>query len=222
MEISEQDNNILICDKGNMLLYSYLKDNTKTYKLTFSMNNIDSTKINLTNFLSHNIYELLDKINPDLIEKIYILKVYNDDAADILILLKHIAKEVGIKQKYIIFYTKRTIDYQNNTIFFTNQDINLIDENLVKHYLDSIELDKNKYEPILYKFGTIKISLTNINTNILELSDENNRNKIVNTDFETHFQLIMKDELPIYMENLIGLMIKKIFYNLKVFIDNLK
>ena len=222
MEISEQDNNILICDKGNMLLYSYLKDNTKTYKLTFSMNNIDSTKINLTNFLSHNIYELLDKINPDLIEKIYILKVYNDDAADILILLKHIAKEVGIKQKYIIFYTKRTIDYQNNTIFFTNQDINLIDENLVKHYLDSIELYKNKYEPILYKFGTIKISLTNINTNILELSDENNRNKIVNTDFETQFQLIMKDELPIYMEILIGLMIKKIFYNLKVFIDNLK
>ena len=71
----------------------------------------------------------------------------------------------------------------------------------------------------LYKFGTIKISLTN--TSILELSDENNRNKIVNTDFETHFQLIMKDKLPIYMENLIGLMIKKIFYNLKVFIDNL-
>jgi hypothetical protein len=220
MEITQQVNNTLVCDKGNMLLHSYLKDNTKTYKLTFSMNNIDSSKINLTNFLSHNIYELLDKINPDLIEKIYILKVYNDDAADILILLKHIAKEVGIKQKYIIFYTKRTIDYQNNTLFFTNQDINLIDENLVKRYLESIDLDKNKYESILYKFGTIKISLTN--TSILELSNENNTNKIVNTDFETHFQLIMKDKLPIYMENLIGLMIKKIFYNLKVFIDNLK
>ena len=219
MDISEQDNNILVCDKGNMCLHSYMKDNTKTYKLSFSMNAIDSSKINLTNFLSHNIYELLDKINPELIEKIYILKVYNDDAADILILLKHIAKEVGIKQKYIIFYTKRIIDYENNSIIFTNKDINLIDENLVKHYLDSIELDKNKYEPMLYKFGTIKISLTN--TSILELSDENNRNKIVNTDFETHFQLIMKDKLPIYMENLIGLMIKKIFYNLKVFIDNL-
>lgn len=219
MEITQQVNDTLVCDKGNMLLHSYLKDNTKTYKLNFSMNAIDSSKINLTNLLSHNIYELLDKINPELIEKIYILKVYNDNAADILILLKHIAKEVGIKQKYIIFYTKRRIDYENNSIIFTNKDINLIDENLVKHYLDSIELDKNKYEPILYKFGTIKISLTN--TSILELSNENNTNKIVNTDFETHFQLIMKDELPIYMENFIGLMIKKIFYNLKVFIDNL-
>ena len=220
MEVTEDINNTLVCNKGDMLLNSYLKDNIKTYKLSFSINNIDSSKLNLTNFLSHNIWELLDKINPDLIEKIHILKIYNDDAADILLILKHIAKEVGIKQKYIIFYTKRTIDYQNNTLFFTNQDINLIDENLVKEYLESIDLDKNKYESILYKFGTIKISLTN--TSILELSDENNTNKIVNTDFETHFQLIMKDKLPIYMENLIGLMIKKIFYNLKVFIDNLK
>ena len=220
MEITQQVNNTLVCDKGNMFLHSYMKDNTKTYKLIFSMNNIDSSKINLTNFLSHNIYELLDKINPDLIEKIHILKIYNDNEADILMILKHIAKEIGIKQKYIIFNTKRRIDYENNTLFFTNQDINLIDENLVKQYLESINLDKNKYESILYNFGTIKISLTN--TSILELSDENNSNKIVNTDFETHFQLIMKDKLPIYMENLIGLMIKKIFYNLKVFIDNLK
>jgi hypothetical protein len=220
MEITQEVTNTLVCDKGNMLLYSYLKDNTKTYKLTFSMNNIDSSKINLTNFLSHNIYELLDKINPDLIEKIHILKIYNDNEADILMILKHIAKEIGIKQKYIIFNTKRIIDYKNNSIFFTNKDINLINENLVKEYLQSINLEKNKYEAILYNFGTIKISLTN--TNILELSNENNTNKIVNTDFETHFQLIIKDKLPIYMENLIGLMIKKIFYNLKVFIDNLK
>jgi hypothetical protein len=220
MEITQEVTNTLVCDKGNMLLYSYLKDNTKTYKLTFSMNNIDSSKINLTNFLSHNIYELLDKINPDLIEKIHILKIYNTNEADILMILKHIAKEIGIKQKYIIFNTKRIIDYKNNSIFFTNKDINLINENLVKEYLQSINLEKNKYEAILYNFGTIKISLTN--TNILELSNENNTNKIVNTDFETHFQLIIKDKLPIYMENLIGLMIKKIFYNLKVFIDNLK
>ena len=45
------------------------------------MESIDTTKINLSNFLSHNIWELLDKINPDLIEKIHILKIYNDDAS---------------------------------------------------------------------------------------------------------------------------------------------
>tara|TARA_B100000900_G_scaffold366757_1_gene342820 strand:+ start:2775 stop:3437 length:663 start_codon:yes stop_codon:yes gene_type:complete len=220
MSVAKETNNTLVCNKGDILLNSYLKDNIKTYKLLFSMNNIDSSKINLTNFLSHYIWELLDKINPDLIEKIHILKIYNDDEADILMFLKHIAKELGIKQKYIIFNTKRIIDYENNCIFFKNKDINLINENLVKEYLESINLEKNKYEPILYNFGTIKISLKN--TSILELLNENNSNKIVNTDFETHFQLIMKDELPIYMENLIGLIIKKIFYNLKVFIDKLQ
>tara|TARA_B100000787_G_C16163691_1_gene282759 strand:- start:214 stop:867 length:654 start_codon:yes stop_codon:yes gene_type:complete len=213
-------NDILVCDKGNMLLKSYLKNNEKTYNLTFSMNGIDTSKINLSNLLSHNIYELLDKINPDLIEKIHILKIYNDDSADILIVLKHIAKEIGIKQKYIIFYTKRTIDYDNNNVFFTNQDINIIDKELAKQYLASIKLDSNKYEAILYNFGTIKISLTNIS--IFELLNENKKNNIVNTNLETDFQLVMKDKLPIYMENFIGLMIKKIFNNLKVFIDNLK
>ena len=79
--------------------------------------------------------------------------------------------------------------------------------------MESINLDIKKYESILYKFGTIKFLFKN--TSILELFDENNKNKIVNTDFETHFQLIMKDKLMIYMENLIGLMIKKIFYNFK-------
>ena len=216
MEVTEEINNTLVCNKGDMLLNSYLKDNIKTYKLSFSINNIDSSKLNLTNFLSHNIWKLLDKINPDLIEKIDILKIYNDDTADILLILKHIAKEVGIKQKYIIFYTKRIIDYENNIVFFTNQDINLIDENLVRQYLELINLDKNKYEYILYKFGTIKISLKNMN--ISELYNENNNKKIINTDFETDFQLIIKDNLPIYMENLIGLIVKKIFYNLKVFI----
>ena len=220
MEVTEEINNTLVCNKGDMLLNSYLKDNIKTYKLSFSINNIDSSKLNLTNFLSHNIWKLLDKINPDLIEKIDILKIYNDDTADILLILKHIAKEVGIKQKYIIFYTKRIIDYENNIVFFTNQDINLIDENLVRQYLELINLDKNKYEYILYKFGTIKISLKNMN--ISELYNENNNKKIINTDFETDFQLIIKDNLPIYMENLIGLIVKKIFYNLKVFIDNLE
>ena len=54
------------------------------------------------------------KINPIYLIniQIHILKIYNDDEADILMFLKHIAKELGIKQKYIIFNTKRIIDYE--------------------------------------------------------------------------------------------------------------
>ena len=223
MEIIEELDNRLVCDKGNMLLYSYLKDNIKTYKLLFAINNIDTSKINLENFLSLNIWKLIDKINPDLIEKIHIMKVYNDNDADILILLKQIAKDIGMKQKYIIFNTKRKLDNINNRIIFINKDLNLVDNNKVKEYLESINININRYEKIVYNFGIIKISLSNIN--ITELEDKNNNNNktnIINSKFETDFQLIINDNLPIYMENLIGLIIKKIFYNLKVFIDNLE
>lgn len=210
-------NNTLVCDKGEMILSSYLLNNKKSYKLSFSLNNINSSKINLPNLLSHNIYELLDKINPDLIEKIKIMKIYNEDSADILIVLKHIAKEVGIKQKYILFNAHRTIDFKNNKVFFVNKDIGLMDEQLAIHYMGMANINTNKCEALIYNFGTVEITIAN--NNISDLMGGGNTNKLIDVNFETHFQITMKDQLPIYMENLIGLMIKKLFYNLKTFVE---
>ena len=210
-------NNTLVCDKGEMILSSYLLNNKKSYKLSFSLNNINSSKINLPNLLSHNIYELLDKINPDLIEKIKIMKIYNEDSADILIVLKHIAKEVGIKQKYILFNAHRTIDFKNNKVFFVNKDIGLMDEQLAIHYMGMANINTNKCEALIYNFGEVEITIAN--NNISDLMGGGNTNKLIDVNFETHFQITMKDQLPIYMENLIGLMIKKLFYNLKTFVE---
>ena len=213
----DNNNNTLVCDKGEMILSSYLLDNKKSYKLSFSLNNINTSKINLHNLLSHNIYELLDKINPDLIEKIKIMEIYNEDSADILIILKHIAKEVGIKQKYILFNAEREIDIKNNKVFFVNKDIGLMDEQLAIHYMGMANIDTNNLEALIYNFGTVEITIAN--NNISDLICSGNTNKHVDANFETHFQLTMMDQLPIYMENLIGLMIKKLFYNLKTFIE---
>ena len=35
------------------------------------------------------------------------------------------------------------------------------------------------------------------------------------------FQISINDELPIYMEDLLGLMLKKLFYNLKQFLEKI-
>ena len=48
-----------------------------------------------------------------------------------------------------------------------------------------------------------------------------NEDRIINIDFEMDFQILISDKLPIYMENMIGLLIKKMFYNVKQFVDNL-
>ena len=54
----------------------------------------------------------------------------------------------------------------------------------------------------------------------IKINEEDNyAKKILTINFQIDFQLLIKDELPIYMEHLTGLMLKKLFYNLKLLRD---
>jgi len=44
----------------------------------------------------------------------------------------------------------------------------------------------------------------------------------INIDMKYNFLIHMNEELPQYMENMIGLMMKKIFYNVKKFVDKIE
>lgn len=212
----------LVCNKGNMLLESYKKNSKKAYLLKYDFNNLHPNKVNIKALLGFGTYELLEKINPDLIEKIIILNVLNENEADICIFLKHIAKEIGIKQKYILFKSTRGINNNNGSIVFYNKDLSLINNEVKEKYLKQLQLDKNKYEPLIFNYGKTNININNLDFNELSKLDNNeNFNNMLNINFEVDFQILISDDLPIYMENLIGLMLKKIFYNLKQFIDNL-
>jgi hypothetical protein len=220
MKIIEEKN--LVCNKGNMLLESYNRDDKKAYILKYDFNELDPNKVNIKALLGFGIYELLEKINPDLIEKIIILNLLNTNEADICIFLKHIAKEIGIKQKYILFRTTKGINHNNGSIVFYNKDLSLINNEVKENYLKQLQLDKNKYEALIFNYGKTIINLNNLDFNELSKLDNNeNFNNMLNINFEFNFQILISDDLPIYMENLIGLMFKKIFYNLKQFIDNL-
>ena len=228
MEIVKEKNSLteneraLVCNKGNMLLESYKKDSKKAYILKYDFNNLHPNKINIKALLGFGIYELLEKINPDLIEKIIILKILNDNEADICIFLNHIAKEIGIKQKYILFRSTKGINHNNGSIVFNNKDLSLINNEVKEKYLKQLQLDVNKYEPLIFNYGKTIINLNNLDFNELsKLNNNENFNNMLNINFEFDFQILISDDLPLYMENLIGLMFKKIFYNLKQFIDNL-
>ena len=229
MELKEDNTHTidysLICDKGNIELFSHInpENKKKAYKLEFDMENIDPNKINIENLINHNIFELLEKLNPDLIEKIYILKIYDDDTTDIAMLLKNIAKEIGIKQKYILFRNKRTIDLHNNIIHFSNYDITKIDHNLTESYLNVLNLT-DKYEAIEYNYGSINIHINNANLYDILNSEKDEFANFkydlkINLNIVNNFQISIKDDLPIYMENIMGLMFKMIFYNLKKFVE---
>tara|TARA_Y100000389_G_scaffold191365_1_gene217414 strand:- start:1670 stop:2332 length:663 start_codon:yes stop_codon:yes gene_type:complete len=214
---------VLVCNKGNMDLFSQIDENNNktTYELSFSLKSLNPDKINIENLLSYNIYTLLEKINTDLIEKITLLNIYDDNTVDILILLKHIAKEVGLKQKYILFRSQKKIDYENDIIIFENKDISLLDSELANKYICSNKLNMKNIEPLIYNYGS---TIIKININLQELSQNivnKNNDMIIDAEFIIKYQILIKDELPIYMKHTIGLMMKKIFYNLKQFIENL-
>ena len=200
----------LICDKGNILL-SEIKipsSNNKAYNLQFEFNNLNTSKVNVDSLLSTTIYDLIEKVNTDLIEKIYILDTINNYETDICILLKQIAKEVGIKQKYVLFRTTKYSNNLNSNITFYNKDLIYEHKHLIDNYLKSINLNTEKYEPMTFNFGKTHISFNNVD-------------KLIDVKFSIDFRLTIEDDLPIYMNNLIGLMFKKMFYNLTLFINNL-
>jgi hypothetical protein len=207
----------VICSKGNMLL-SEIKipsSYNKAYNLQFEFNNLNTSKVNVDTLLSTAIYELLEKVNVELIEKIYILDTINNYETDVCILLKQIAKEVGIKQKYVLFRTTKYLNNLNKNITFYNKDLIYEHKDLIDTYLKSINLDAEKYEPMTFNFGKTYISLND------EITQQNDVSKLINVKFSIDFQLTIADDLPIYMNNFIGLMFKKMFYNLKEFITNL-
>ena len=220
----------LICAKGDILLNEINIPLTtdKIYNLQFDLKNVDPKKVNINTLLSSAIYELIEKLNPDLIEKIYILNDLNNlnevnelNETDICILLQHIAKEVGIKQKYVLFRTTKLVNNTNNSVIFYNKDLKYVNPELSESYLQSINLNTSKYEPMIFEFGKTQIYLSNIENNLKLINIENIDN-LINIKFSVDFQLTIVDNLPIYMENLIGLMFKKMFYNIKEFINKIK
>jgi hypothetical protein len=207
----------LICSKGNMLLSEIKIPNStnKAYNLQFEFNNLDTSKVNSDTLLSTAIYELLEKVNVELIEKIYILDTINNCETDVCILLKQIAKEVGIKQKYVLFRTTKYSNNLNKNITFYNKDLIYDHKDLIDTYLKSINLNTENYEAMTFNFGKTHISIND------EITQQNEVTKLINVKFSIDFQLTIADDLPIYMNNFIGLMFKKMFYNLKEFITNL-
>jgi hypothetical protein len=217
METSEENQfqPKIVCNKGNVLLSEIrmpLSD-ASVFNLQFELNNLDTSKVNSDLLVTPQLYNLLEKVNVDLIEKIYILNTsttLNNEETDICILIKNIAKEVGIKKKYILFRSTKYLNKLNNSITYYNKDLIYEHKDLIDDYLKLLNLDNNNYEALLFNFGKTIITLSN-----------DNNEKCVSLKFSIDFQITMTDDIPNYMSNIIGLMFKKMFYNVKLFIENL-
>lgn len=205
----------LICNKGNILLNEIKipSTNNSVYNLQFELNNLNTSKVNIDLLLTPQLYNLLEKVNVDLIEKIHILDTsatLNNQETDICIVLKQIAKELGLKQKYILFRSTKYLNNLNNSVTYYNKDLINEHKDLIPDYLKLLKLDGSNYEALTFNYGKTIITVTSD-------TDE----QFINVKFSIDFKITMTDDIPKYMTNFIGLMFKKMFHNVKLFIDNL-
>ena len=153
----------------------------------------ENKNYNLDELMNLKIYNLIERLNEDVIEKIEIIHQYSDLEIDLLFIFKRIGASVGMQKKYM--YIKTHHIKTDHLILFKSVDIT---GDIIHPLIDNAER-------IICKFADLTII------------PYNNKLRI-----NYKFNIDLCEDLPIYMENLIGLIMKKIFYNLKLFIEKIE
>ena len=152
--------------------------------------NVENINKNLHDIVNLNMYNLIFRLNTDNFEKIEVKKWISTTEVEILFLFKPFGKELGIKPKYM--YVKTIQQITNEKHVYTSFDID---------YPNLEEL--RNYEKVRNTISTMVVNFeSNFRINISYI-----------------FKLELTNSLPIYMENILGLIMKKMFLNLKNFIE---
>jgi hypothetical protein len=152
-----------------------------------------NSNIDVDKTINFTIFKLMNDLNEDLFDKIEVSKNPNDEEGEVLFYLSQFGKELGISKKYM--YVKTRINRENNRISFYSNSIPYQGDNL-----------DPKYSMITNEFSDMYVDILGPKHIIINYV----------------FKIDLHENLPIYMENIIGLLMKKMIYRLKVYIENVK
>jgi hypothetical protein len=152
---------------------------------------LENKNRNLCDIINLNMYSLLYTLNKDNFEKIEIKKWLSDHEVEVLFLFKPFGKELGIKPKYM--YVKSIEKIENGRKIYTGYDIEYPNLSEIAGY------------------EKVNTAISNMVVNF----ESNNK---VNINYI--FKLDLSHSLPIYIENILGLIMKKMFIHLKKFIES--
>jgi len=184
-----------ICVKEKMHLKR--EKNNNIFLLQFVAEN---NNLNMYNMINLDIYNLMFKLNKDNFEKIELcdvtpsMQIVQHDKilneVNVLFLFKHFASDLGIKPKYM--YVRVTEVCEPNKKTYNCVDVDYPNPEELKNY-DKVA---NAISSMVVNFESYhKINISYI------------------------FKLELSHPLPVYMENMMGLIMKKVFLNLKQFIE---
>ena len=178
--------------------YHFKKIGNNRYNINFSMKNDDRIRLE-NNFNNVNFYSFLFSINKELIESFEILNQTNN-SIDFFILLKPIGKKMGITQKYLLLNVETR--KESDEIFIitgkTQEDI------VVKTHVAKLSIFKKDLEQVVCKYLNLYM---------------NKKEKCINLNLEYEVNTVEED-LPVFLKNMFGIMIKNMFLQLNLFIEN--
>lgn len=183
-ESNDASNSTVICNKADISLTKNNSDNTYEVRL-----NIKSDRTNLVPFINLELYDLIMKLNPDILDDIKIEKI-GENKANVLYLFKPMIEGMGIAKPYI--YTHIQMEKHDNTVMYKSHNLkyNMKDAN---------------YKQLIDNGSILFIQIIN-----------NNEINIVYS-----FSIDLDKDMPKYLENYIGVLIKKLFYRVKRHFNNI-
>jgi len=169
------------------------KADSETYYLDFPIAN---SKIDLYKLMGQELYPLLQKMNKDMIEGIEQNEI--EDTPTQTFFFSSLGPDFGMTKKYMRLRTQ------------IHEHIDKAAQKLEVNYLSSSIGDKTRirtYDPLTCNVLDIKLIFVN--------------NDTTKTHMYVKFNLDIHEDLPIYMKNVVGLMMTKLFYHLKSFIEKM-
>jgi len=169
------------------------KNENENYILRLHSTN---NKINFRSIINFNIYKILGQVNPKNIESCEMIEQLDSNKARFLFKFKALGIDIGIPKKYM--YVETTCNQlSDNEIEYSST--NITSTKKIKHLIKGYEMITSNYS---------KLRITLMDTQSISVLYE--------------FNIDIHESLPRFAQNLIGLLMKKMFLNLKIFIENIQ
>ena len=193
-------NNKIICNKKGIILKLNTINEIYSINFTNKIGNLD-----LKSLLDFNIYKIIFELNKDLIEDIKIVKEHDENNVDLVLIFKRlisnstriVTNEFSIPMFYMYVKVSKICDDNTNSIIFSSK------ENMDE--LSLIDTTSEEYERLTCEYS--ELTITNYK-----------KDNTVEINFDFKFSYI--NNTSRFFKNFIALLIKKVFYKLKLFIDN--
>jgi hypothetical protein len=168
----------------------FIKLEKNKYNLNYS---IENKNINLEPLVNFELIKLIYELNPDIYEKV-VLNKYNEEQAEITLMMKHFFNDLGFPQKYSHMILNKSI--KDNCVNFSGSSVFSEKPAFIPNEVEQLPIEK-------LDIVCDMVSPHKVNLNCLIVF---------------HNSLI----IPTFIEKVIGMIVNKLFSRVKKFIENIR